>query len=153
MERLKTLEPPEMHTIVESWLSSIDAPDDSVEVSGWKAASAPASASSAPPSLRGRSTTPPDGHLHHHHHHHPYRGRKRKRTMSEPSKGPSTHRSSSYPIRSLWTLLAAATPAVHYKQHFETILPEYVSKLKKNLLQARERGVIPEQLKASILKR
>jgi hypothetical protein len=47
-------------------------------------------------------------------------------------------------------LLAAATPAIHCKQVSETILPEYVSKLKRNLLQAGEKGVIAEQLKASV---
>ena len=65
---------------------------------------------------------------------------------------PSTHRSRSQsPIRNLRTLLAAAMPAIHCKQVSETILPEYVSKLKRNLLQAGEKGVIAEQLKASII--
>ena len=149
METLETLETLETHTMVKSWLSSIDG---SVGASGWKAAS---SAPPSPPQSRRRSVTSPD--LHHYH----YRGRKRKRTMSEPSiisqrpiltpKGPSTQRSRSQsPTRTLRTLLAAATPAIHCKQVSETTLPEYVSKLKRNLLQAGEKGVIAEQLKASV---
>jgi hypothetical protein len=144
LQQAMAIETPEMHTTVASWLSSIDgqtAADDPVGASGWKP---------SPPQLR-RGNTPPDHH----------RGRKRKRTMSEPStiisqrpiltpKGPSTHRPRSQsPIRTLRTLLAAATPAIHCQEVSETILPEYVSNLKKNLLQAGKKGVIPEQLKVS----
>lgn len=95
-------------------------------------------------------------------HYYQERGRKRKRTMSTPSivslrpiltpRGPSTSPSRSRsPIRTLWKLLAKGTPAVHFKQVDQAILPEYVSKLKKSLLETNEKGIIPKQFEVSII--